>query len=174
MSEKTMTAVLSRTLTQDNDKVGPQIGSLADVKTSYNKTVWKLTSHMCEAAMGRFAVRLSRATSGGALLNLNADTINKIAKLVFFPVAYGKPSFVKDLRGDAMLIFTGGFLAGAVLSLTGASSAGVVISIASLGTSGITLQNSLPKAENALRNLSFDLVSGSNFVKLDLAEWENL
>jgi flavin-binding protein dodecin len=128
---------------------------------------------MCEASMKRFEARLQQATiDKGNPLNLDPKTIGQIAKLVFFPEAYGKPSFSMVVKNSFGIILTGSFIAGAVFSLVGAPYAGIVLSGTSLTSNTAALQNNLPKAENALRKLDFSLVADQSYVRLDLTEAE--
>ena len=173
MSEKSAAAVISTELSQDNDGVGPEISDLKGVKTSYNKTIWELTSHMCNEAEARFTVRLGHATSNGTPLNLSDDTKDALAKLVFYPTVYGSPpTFLKSFRGFALDGITAGFIVGSALSLWGIPVAGVIISLSSIGANSLSIQDGLPKAENALCNLDFSLLGSANSVKLDLTDDE--
>ncbi len=142
LSEENIGAVLSQTLSSEDDALAFRKNGLAAVKSTYNGKVWRLLSAICDRARVRFMDRLSLATENGVALAFSDQVIVETAQILFYPTDFGRASFRKAIAQGFNSLLSGAMVIGAGSGLMGIPVGGMILAVVTVvnGTRGIVSQ----------------------------------
>ncbi len=139
-TKENLVSMMNDELTIEDDSVENHRTSLENIRTEYNRSLWKLISKACMNAQETFRDRLHHLTThGGTSVELSDDAINGLTQLIFFPTINGKPSFKKKMNNAITTLISSGFLIGAGASLIGIPFAGMILTFSTLANAATTI-----------------------------------
>ena len=170
LSEENIGAVLSDTLSSEDDALASRKNGLAGVKFTYNGKIWRLLSEVCDRARERFVDRLSSATENGIPLAFNDQMIKETTQILFYPTDIGRATFGKAIAQTFNTLLSGAMVFGATNAFLGIPVGGMVLAvvtavngtkmtIAQLGAKNPFLKKLRSEDLNHLREIKIDLAA---------------
>jgi len=172
LSEENIGALLSDTLSREDEALASRKNGLASVKGTYNGKVWRLLSEICVRARDHFVERLQVATENGVDLAFKDQTVNETAQILFYPTDFGRATFGKSVSQAFNTLLNGAMVFGAGNAILGIPVGGLVLGVVTF-INGVKMTAAQVSAQNPfLKKLRSDELNQFKEIKIDLSPTE--
>lgn len=172
LTNETISAITSTQITRQNLKVTSNITAVNSLKSSMNGKFFRIAERACRNARTRFIERLQTATQAGASLNLQADCLENVAGVVFFPTDYAKPTMKKTLFRALPFVINGFLIISRVTSIAGIVLDTIWMSITTITSSSFAIKNLLPGPDQIFKQRNISEVDSRDGLRIDLSAEE--